>query len=83
MNNNNYLKKDNSVCHSFKSLALTSSCVYIYVSCHKESLLHASLCFQTYLNMIIIDVHNKLSRSITVTAKSSKKIKGEKKGKIS
>ena len=40
--------------------ALTSPCAYIYVSCHKESLLHASLCFQTYLNIIniIIDVKN-------------------------
>ena len=26
------------------------------LSCHKESLLHASLCFQTYLNIIIINI---------------------------
>ena len=41
-----------------------------------ESLLHASLCFQTYLNVIniIIDVDNKLLDSITVTAKSSEKM---------
>ena len=27
-----------------------------YVSCHKDSLLHASLSFQTYLNNIIINI---------------------------
>ena len=57
-----------------------SSCAYIHVSCHKECLLHATtLCFQTHLSIIniIIDVKNTklLLRSITVTDKSSKKIK--------
>ena len=54
-----------------------SSCEYIHLSCHKECLLHATLCFQTHLNIIniIIDVKNKklLLHSVTVTAKSSKK----------
>ena len=43
--------------------------------------IHATLCFQTHLNIInfIINVKNKkLLRSIIVTAKSSKKIKGDK-----
>ena len=44
--------------------------------------IHATLCFQTHLNIfnIIIDVKNKklLLHSITVTAKSSKKMKGDK-----
>ena len=69
------------VCHSFKPFALTSSIInYNYVSCHKESLMHASLCFETYLNNIInyyyyrCKEHNKLLlRSITLIAKSSKK----------
>ena len=48
--------------------------MHTYVLCHKESLVQASLCFQTYLN-IIVDVKNNklLLRSITLTAKSSKK----------
>ena len=60
---------------------------YNYVSCYKESLLHASLCFQTYLNIIIINdnyyycckEHKKLLlHSITFTAKSSINMKGDK-----
>ena len=58
--------------------------IYTYVSCHKESLLHASLCFQTYLNIINIIIDNYkehkklLLHSITLTAKSNKKMKGDK-----
>ena len=53
---------------------------YVHVSYHKESLLHASLFFQIHLNIIniSIDVKKKLLHSITVTAKSSKKMKGDK-----
>ena len=43
-------KNDDHVCHSFKPVAHTSPCAYIYVLCHKESLVQVSLCFQTYLN---------------------------------
>ena len=49
--NINYCKNDNDVCHSFKAVAHTSPCAYIYVLCHKESLVQVSLCFQTYLNL--------------------------------
>ena len=50
---------------------------YVHVSCHKECLLHARLCFQTHLSTINIniDVKNKklLLHSVIVNAKSSKK----------
>ena len=76
------VNKDNRVHRFFKPLALMSSCTYIHVSCHKESLLHTSLCFKTLPNIIIIIFHVKnkelLLHSITVNAKSSKKMKGDK-----
>ena len=75
-NNSNHVRR------SFKPSALMSSCAYIYVSCHKECLLHTTLCFQTHLNIIniIIDVKNKklLLHSVIVTVKTVKKMKGDK-----
>ena len=48
-------KKNNRVSCSFQPLALMSSCAYIHVSCRKEWLLHATLCFQSHLNNIVIN----------------------------
>ena len=73
-------------------LALMSSCAYIHVhvSCHKELVIPYDIRSYYTLNssfkpiliiiiIIIIDVKNKkLLHSITVTAKSSKKMKGGK-----
>ena len=47
--------------------------IHVPVLCHKEWLLHATLCLQTHLNIIINVKNRELFHSITVTAKSSKK----------
>ena len=61
------VKNDNHVCHSFQPVAHRSPCAYIYVLCHKESLVQASLCFQTY-NYYRCKEHKKLLlRSIALT----------------